>query len=338
MKKTIKKVTVKDIAKTLNVSGSTVSRALKNNPEISQKTKEIVWLTAKKMGYLPNIPIYMQESKKKTILFLLDNLLDKSVSDILTTAQTFLQEKGYITIIKLYQKNQSLDKYGFTFLKDINISGVINLMTTQKSIVTINQYILEQNIPILVANRFIADTQVPCVIPDVYNGAFLASEHMIKRGAKSLAILINDNDSSYYSDIIRGFESSITSNIDISYEVIKYDSTLKHLPFSFQKLINNVIAFDGILICDSYIAQKLYFYLLSKGNNVPRKMMLVSYGNDIVNDLIYTKKITTIDYSLSSIGKNAAIAIDTIINGNLLEEKLIIEPVKLQIRSSTIQF
>lgn len=338
MKKTIKKVTVKDIAKTLDVSGSTVSRALKNNPEISQKTKEIVWRTAKKMGYLPNIPIYMQESKKKTILFLLDNLLDKSVSDILTTAQSFLQEKGYITIIKLYQNNQASDKNRFTFLKDINISGVINLMTTQKSIVTINQYILEQNIPLLVANRFIADTQVPCVIPDVYNGAFLASEHMIKSGAKNLAILINDNDSSYYSDIIRGFESSITSHIDISYEVVKYDSTLKHLTFSFQKLINNVIDFDGVLICDSYIAQKLYFYLLSIGNNVPRKMMLVSYGNDILNDLIYTKKITTIDYSLSSIGKNAAIAIDTIINGNLLEEKLMIEPVKLQIRSSTIQF
>ena len=223
-------------------------------------------------------------------------------------------------------------------LKDLNISGVINLMTTTKSIFTINQNIIKQNISLIVANRFIADNQVPCVLPDVYNGGFLASEHMIKRGAKSLAILINDNDISYYSDVIRGFEDAIGSNDGILYKVIEYDSTLKHLNFGFQKLINSEVAFDGVLICDSLIAQKLYFFLLSKMNNILEKMILVSFGNGVVNDLLYTKKITTIEYSLSSIGRNVASAIDTIINKNLLEEKLIIEPVKLQIRSSTIQF
>ncbi len=338
MKKSIKNVTVKDIAKFLNVSASTVSRALNNNSEISQKTKEIIWSTAKKMGYLPNIPVYMQQTKKKTILFLLDNILDEATSDILTTAEALLQVKGYITIIKLYKKNPLLDKYDFTFLKDLNISGVINLMTTTKSIFTINQNIIKQNISLIVANRFIADNQVPCVLPDVYNGGFLASEHMIKRGAKSLAILINDNDISYYSDVIRGFEDAIGSNDGILYKVIEYDSTLKHLNFGFQKLINSEVAFDGVLICDSLIAQKLYFFLLSKMNNILEKMILVSFGNGVVNDLLYTKKITTIEYSLSSIGRNVASAIDTIINKNLLEEKLIIEPVKLQIRSSTIQF
>ena len=75
MKKDKKKkvnVTVKDIADSIDISASTVSRALNNHPKISQSTKEKVWAAAKKLGYQPNIPAYMNPENSKTILYTLD--------------------------------------------------------------------------------------------------------------------------------------------------------------------------------------------------------------------------------------------------------------------------
>ena len=69
-----KRPTVQEIADEISISASTVSRALKNHPKISQATKEKVWEAAKKLGYQPNIPAYMNSDKTKTICFMVPDL------------------------------------------------------------------------------------------------------------------------------------------------------------------------------------------------------------------------------------------------------------------------
>jgi LacI family transcriptional regulator len=69
-----KRPTVQEIADEISISASTVSRALNNHPKISQATKEKVWEAAKKLGYQPNIPAYMNSDKTKTICFMVPDL------------------------------------------------------------------------------------------------------------------------------------------------------------------------------------------------------------------------------------------------------------------------
>jgi len=93
-------ITVKDIADSINISASTVSRALNNHPKISQTTKEKVWAAAKKLGYQPNIPAYMNPENSKTICFLVPEIDNAFYIDTLRVFKT-LPKTIIITCISL---------------------------------------------------------------------------------------------------------------------------------------------------------------------------------------------------------------------------------------------
>ena len=98
MSKTEKKktnITVQDIAESINISASTVSRALNNHPKISQPTKEKVWKAAKKLGYQPNIPAYMNLDDTKTICFIVPEIKNTFYLDVINSIQEYATNKKY---------------------------------------------------------------------------------------------------------------------------------------------------------------------------------------------------------------------------------------------------
>ncbi len=329
-------VTIQDIAEYVNISASTVSRALNNHAKISQKTKEKIWEAAQKLGYLPNIPVYMQKQKNNIVVFLIDNLLKSANHEFVLSAQEYLIKNSYQPVIKLITNDVLDDSYLNISMQDNDIVGVISLLDDARLIGNKYQKIINSNIPLVTINKSDYATPSASVIPDIYNGAHLAVNHLLKQGAKNIFLIIGETDSSVYNDMEDGFNAAFKTDSNISFRVIKSSLKKDALKYEFDQLIQEKVSFDGVIACDNSVASYLHAFFTSKKINIPDKVMLVSFGNELF-DRFMPSGISTVEYSSNNMGMNAADQLIKIINDIPIENNTIIEPVKLIIRASSMR-
>ena len=336
MTKPKKNITVQDIAKLLNTSASTVSRALNNHPKISQRTKEKVWKTAQKIGYLPNIPVYMRKQKNNIIIFLVDNLQKPTNQKIIQSAQDYLIKKGYQPMITFLTNNNLVNENFLNLIQNIDVVGVISLLEHDQLLEKDHQSIVDYKIPLVVVNKSNSDIPYANILPDIYNGAYLAVNHLIKRGAKNIALITGNTKSSFYNDLQNGFNTAAKSIASSHFKIIACNLNHNVLKQEFDQLLNQQTPFDGIITCNNYIAKQLYSFLNSKKISVPGQVMIISFGNEESSNFT-SPKISTIEYSIENMGLIAAKKIGKAIKKEPTENQLLIEPVKLIIRSSSMR-
>lgn len=324
-------ITVHDIAKHVNISASTVSRALNNNPKISKATKEKVWEAAKSLGYLPNIPIYMQQQKSNFIIFLIDDIQQKENHEFITTAQNILTPKGYQSILKLVS-NDLLEFDLLDSIKSSDIAGIISLLNSTPKTKKIFETITNKDIPLIkVHNSTNGNLQVS-ILPDLYNGAYLATNHLLKQGATNIVLIVGDENILKYSNMEDGFKSAISESKS-KFKIVKSNLNKEALNFEFEQLVKTSDNLDGIICCNNLVACQLYSFLGSRNISIPNDTMLISFGNE---NYMFTG-ITTIEYSAKNMGKNAAQEIIELISNGVSDTKLLIEPTKLIIRTSSMK-
>jgi LacI family transcriptional regulator len=323
-----KNITLQDIAEATNISASTVSRALANHPKINQKTKEKVWKVAKKLGYLPNIPVYMQKQKNNIVTFLIDDLGKFENHQFILAAQESLLKKGFQSLIKFIPNGLPADKF-LDLLKDIDAAGAINLLNEKQSFA-------DFHLPMVSINKSEAEFTKVHVLPDIYNGAYLCANHLLNQGAKKIALIIGDSENFSFRDMEDGFQAAFSSESESSNKIIKSDLNKEILKQVFEKIIGEKIPFDGIVTCNNYVACQLHAFLHSKNISIPNDIMLISFGNEPFINLI-SPGISTIEYSSENMGRIAAEQLAEIINNEQTEHKFLIEPAKLIIRASSLK-
>ncbi|PCH52842.1 MAG: hypothetical protein COC22_03510 [Flavobacteriaceae bacterium] len=337
MNKKLKKknnVTVQDIAKEVNISASTVSRALNNHPKISQSTKEKVWEVAEKLGYFPNIPVYMQQQKSNYIIFLIDNLQQKENHELISTAQNILTSKGYHSFIK-FVPNNLLEFDLLESMKSSDIAGIISLLNSTPKTTKIFETITNKNIPLIkIHNSNVEDFQVS-ILPDLYNGAYLATNHLLKQGASNIALIIGNEDILQYSIMEDGLKSAMSESKS-KFKIVKSNLNKEALNYEFEQLVISSVKFDGIICCNNLVTCQLYNFLNSRNISIPDETMLVSFGNENYLNFMFTG-ITTVEYSSISMGKKAAQEIINLINNKNYDKRLLVEPTKLIIRTSSMK-
>ncbi len=335
MKKKRKNITVKDIAIALNVSAPTVSRALKNSHEISKKTKELIWEKAREMGYLPNIPVYMQKQKSKIILFLIDRLNDLSIEEIIGSAQNLLVERTFSPVIRFLNAGTGIKSDFTNILNNLDVSGVISLLEDNSLYKPLHQKIKTLGIPLITVNHSNSDLPDVNVIPDIYNGSFLATAHLLKRGAGNI-ILFTDTKGTLQKDMENGIRAAMISFPDSQLKIIESENDPRILKYEFEQYLKFLKPTDGIITSNRNIARQLYNFLNSKNIDISKDVMLISFGNETIND-ISSSKISAVEFSAGHMGLHAAEQMLNLIEKKEIENKISIEPVKLIIRSSSMK-
>ncbi len=331
-----KNITVQDIAESVNISASTVSRALNNHPKISLKTKEKVWKSAKQMGYLPNIPVYMQKQKNNIVVFLADNLQESTNHQIIDSAHGCLLKKGYFPIIKLLTAYDRLDEVFLDVLQNIDVVGIISLLEHDIALEKKYQIIIDYKLPLVVVNKSNSEIPSANILPDIHNGAYLGVNHLLKRGAKNIVLVTSDTGSSFDHDLRDGFDAASRSISDTEFMTIACELNYRVLKYEFEQLFDKNIMFDAILACNNFVAQQLFSFLNSKNIAVPEEVMIIAFGNDESKSFA-TSKISAIEYSSVNMGVSAAEKIEKAIKNEPIDNRLSIEPVKLIIRSSSMR-
>ncbi|HAC25457.1 MAG TPA: LacI family transcriptional regulator, partial [Cytophagales bacterium] len=203
-------VTIKDIARELGISPSTVSRALKDHPDISSETKKAVNALADKLNYQPNIvALSLRQKKTNTIGVIIPELVHFFFSTVISGIEDVSYEAGYSVIIT--QSNESFDREArdIKALFNSRVDGMLLSISRETTNYEHIESILSKGVPVVFFDRMYNNPNTSKVIVDDYVGAKEAVTHLIEQGCKRIAHLQAAPNLLISEDRLRGYKDAL---------------------------------------------------------------------------------------------------------------------------------
>jgi len=329
-------ITTVDLAKILKVSQGTVSRALNDNPNISQKTKERICELAKKMGYVPHgIASALASKKTKSIGLVYPYILnDILFARIYKGIEDTMFEQGYnIFLCCTNDLIQKEERY-LQLLRQKRVDGIILTPVTFPSNTKLLREVIKE-IPVIFLDKYLPGLSTHYVVSDNLNGGYLATKHLIELGHKRIGFLCGPKVTSV-RDRLRGYCKAIKGyGLNLEKELIKptnsrYSSSLDILMKEFLSMEKRPTAIFAF--CDIAAIQAMEI-IREKGLNIPEDIAIVGFDDaGIAENAIVP--LTTVAQPVYEMGKAAAQLLMDVVNGKRTKKKILL-PVKLVIRKSS---
>lgn len=206
----LEQATIKDIAKELNVSSSTVSRALKDYPGISSETKRKVKEVAERLNYRPNaIALSLRKSRSFTIGVIIPEVVHFFFSTVISGIEEVAYSRGYNVI--LTQTNEKLDRERSSIdtMLSNQIDGFLVSFSKETTDFAHFQKLLDQGFPIVFFDRMPNLPQAINVMVDDYQGAYEATKHLIQQGYKNIVHLAGPSKLKISKERERGYTDAL---------------------------------------------------------------------------------------------------------------------------------
>lgn len=186
----MKPITIKDIARQLNISVSTVSRALQNHPDISVRTKELVQACAKQLNYKPNLMASnLRTCKNTTIGVVIPELNHHFFSSVLDGIEQAANEAGYHIVICQTREDVQKEIEAIHTLISTRVAGILVGVSKQTSDLQHLKEVLDSGIPLILYDRPCPSLKCDQVVSDDYMGAYNAVEYLLQTGCKRVMCL-----------------------------------------------------------------------------------------------------------------------------------------------------
>lgn len=187
----MKHITITDIAKRLNLSVSTISRALNDKYDIRQDTRELVLKTAKEMGYSPNpVARNLLERCSHLIGVIIPEFINAFFPEVIIGIQEVLKRENYQLLIMQSNEDPSIEMDNIKTLECNMVDGIIISLTKETKDVTYLNKLIEEGFPVVLFNRTSKLLKASSVVLDDYRCAFFATEHLIHQGYKNIIHLM----------------------------------------------------------------------------------------------------------------------------------------------------
>ena len=336
----MKKITILDIAKELNITFSTVARALNDHPAISTATKQAVRETAERLGYRANRVASSLRSGKTKIIGVLVPRLDVSFfSSVVHGIEGVMNENGYT--ILLYQSRESIkqETKGIdTFLRS-RVDGIIASIALETEDNGGYGEIKERGIPLAFFDRVPRGLDVPSVTIDDYRGGFMATEHLIRSGYRRIVHINQYRNINVFNERLRGYLDALKQYglpVDESL-IIKGDFSLEFGRRCVRDLLGKGIDFDAVFTLEDFTAMGVVQELKVAGKRIPKEVGVVGFANEAFTSLV-SPAISTVDQRTVEMGEEIArLFLKLLKKGDYYKhepEKIILEPLLLVRESS----
>lgn len=302
-------VTIKDIARELGISPSTVSRALKDHPDISSETKKAVNALADKLNYQPNIvALSLRQKKTNTIGVVIPELVHFFFSTVISGIEDVAYEAGYSVIIT--QSNESFDRE-VTDLKALfnsRVDGMLLSISRETTNYDHIESILSKGVPIVFYDRMYNNPNTSKVIVDDYVGAKEAVGHLIEQGCKRIAHLQAAPNLLISEDRLRGYKDALRE-ANLPYQenfVLQCPSgTLEEAEKATRKLLAFTPPPDAIFANNDMLAMGAMKAIKEKGLNIPGDIALMGFSNWFFSQLM-DPPLSSVDQPGYEMGQEAA--------------------------------
>ncbi|HEY6915087.1 MAG TPA: LacI family DNA-binding transcriptional regulator [Paludibacter sp.] len=328
-----KRITIKDIAKELNVHHSTVSRALRNDPRVNVATRDQVLAYAREHEYQTNMnAVQLRGTSNNAIALIVPNINHTFFSDIISELTNLAYQKGYV--ISVFQTNEKyqLEKEIVNTIIQHNFAGVI--VSKAKDTINSEHFALlnKFGIPVVFFDRICDDLQTPRVIINNFEITAEATEYLIKKGYRSIAHLTGTTSNNVFRDRQNGYESMI-DKYKMEYHqsiAIEDDFSVEIGKRIFAKLQNLPVKPDAIISSSVHIAIGIMLEARKSGVRIPQDLGLITFGSLLSSEII-EPRITYVDQPETEIAQLSFDLLEKMINREIPIGELIEKTVKAQI-------
>lgn len=303
------KATLKQIAKELNVSVSTVSKALNDSPEISEQTKIRIKEYAKLKNYKPNvIGLNLKNRKTKTIGVIIPNILNSFFAKVFSGIEKVADEKGYNVIMCI--SNESLKKEINTLdmLSNGTIDGfIVSVSEEAQKLQDYNHFkeIINEGTPIVMFDRIAEEVECDKVVVDDFDSALNATQHLIDLGCKNIALFSSVDNLSVGKLRADGYLKALKDNhIEINQKIILRTDSEDDLNAKIEAIFDNN-KIDGIFALDESDSVAALKMGLKKGYKIPENLSVIGFADGILASRRLSPSLTTVSQHGIEIGEAA---------------------------------
>jgi len=304
-----KRLTLKLIAKELDVSVSTVSKALRDSAEISEDTRQKIKAFAKLYNYKPNnIALSLKNRKSKTIGVIIPEIVHHYFTTVISGIEKEANEKGYHVII--CTSNNSFDKevINMEILANGSIDGFILSVakeTQQKGDYHHLTEVIEQGMPLVMFDRVIEEINCDKVIIDDTLGAKKAVQHLINLGCKKIGLISTIDYVSVGKLRTQGYLEALSENN------LKIDESLILKVDDFDQSEDEISRFLSDKSIDAVFAVNEHFAIYAikafkeQGLDVPKDVSVIAFTDGELSKR-FIPSLTTINQHGEEMGAQAA--------------------------------
>jgi DNA-binding LacI/PurR family transcriptional regulator len=301
-------ITVKDIANQLNLHYTTVSKALRDHPDISAETKQRILTVAKELDYHPNsIAKNLKKQETSTIGVIVPSIKNDFFSTVISGIEEVAYGRGFNTVVCQSNENSGREAIHARTMISNRVAGVL-VSVAQTTISGAHFRTLQKRaIPLVFFDRVCDDVEADKVVVDDYGGAVQAVRHLIQSGYRRIAHLAGPKNTSIGRDRCRGYMDELKRNgITIDHKMITYGGLEEDNGIAaFHELLSRNHGPDAIFAVNDPVALGAYKEIKRNGLRIPRDVALVGFGNITLSSYL-DPPLTTVSQFPYELGRAAA--------------------------------
>lgn len=285
-------VTIKDIAKALGLSTSTVSRALRDSYEISPETKQLVLEYARGINYRPNpIALSLKEKRSRSIGVVVSEIANSFFSQAINGIESIASTKGYHVIITQSLESYEREVMNMQFLSSRSVDGCLISVSSETTDFSHISDLSTRGMPIVCFDRTIEDIVSHKVTVDNFKGAYDATSHLIQSGFRKIGFLANAEVLSITRERQAGYRKALEDNalpFDPAYVQycphggMRYDEVEE----AMQLMIQQTRKPDAVFASSDKLTTNCLRYFRKEKINVPKDIAVIGFSNLDLTDLI----------------------------------------------------
>jgi len=311
-------VTIKDIARELGISPSTVSKALKNHPEISRETRKKVNDLARKLNYKPNaIALSLRSSRTKMIGLVIPEIVHHFFSSVISGIEDVAYDAGYNVMI--FQSNESFNRevIATTALLDARVEGILISLSRETRDYLHLQNILSNGVPLVMFDRVCDEIETDKVTVDDFEGAYNAVSHLIRTGCRRIAHLagppglrITELRKNGYLEALRDHK------LEIERDLLLYCDNFNQAQIRTKQLMNRYHPPDAIFTVNDFTATGVVKSLHELKIKIPEEVSVIGFSNGLITQVTYPT-LSTVDQHGYQMGQvSVQLLLDRLLSNN----------------------
>jgi len=336
-------LTIKDIARELGLSISTVSKALSDSYEISEKTKKLVNDYAEKHNYSPNpIAKSLKQGHSKSIGIVVSTIDNTFFSQVISGIESVAYSKGYNVIITQTHESYDLEVRNAKHLTFRSVDGILISLSAETQDIEHLKALQRKGLPIVFFDRVSADLETHKVIADNFKGAYEGTTHLVNSGYKRIAHITSSLNLSISRERLAGYKKALEDN-GVAYDekYVKYclhgGRDLNEIESAINDLLTMPNRPDAIFTASDRITTTTIGLLNKFKVKMPADIALLGFTNTRLADIL-NPALSALVQPGFDIGKAAMEMLITLIESKrpVTEFETKVLPTELFIRESSI--
>jgi LacI family transcriptional regulator len=335
-----KEVTIYDLARKLDLSIATISRALKDDPVVSKKTKKRISDLAQELGYRSNhFARNLRTSRTNTIGVIIPRINSYFMSSVIAGMESVANSEGYNLIISQSSESFEKEKVNVTTLFNSRVDGLLVSLAYDTDTLTHFEPFFKKKIPLIFFDRVAEHKDCTCILINNEKAAYDATTHLINQGRRRIVHLTAPPKRNVYIDRLKGYKAALADNripFRDHYVIVGNLSQEKGAEAAAQIFAMKPLP-DAVFSANDNCAVGCMVALRQMGIRIPEDIAFVGFNNDPVSTVV-EPNLTTVNYPGYEMGQLAARSLVDHLSGaaNIHSTNTILLRSELIVRESTV--